>query len=382
MQSQHTPFLIIGGGIAGLTFAIGLRKNGIDALIAEAAPEFKPVGAGLVLAANAMKAYRLLGMNETITDAGNAINHFDILDHTGKLITSTAMDAVGDGTPNVAIHRAALHQVLVNELNPENIVNDFRSKEISIVGDKYEVTFENGRSITCEYLISAEGIHSVVRDWAFPGAQLRYSGYTCWRGISDIVKGVPFDKATETWGPSGRFGIVPVGDGKVYWFAVKNGPENSEKLRSYNKADLIKAFTDYHAPVSQLIHHTHPETIIFNDIIDLKPIPRYAKGNMVLIGDAAHATTPNMGQGACQAIEDAVILAECIKSQLTVAKAFETFERKRLRRTHQIVNRSWTLGKIGQLENRGLIKVRNLLLRSMPSSVSKKNIEKVYDFKL
>lgn len=382
MQSQHTPFLIIGGGIAGLTMAIGLQQNGIDALIAEAAPEFKPVGAGLVLAANAMKAYQALGLEKKIAEAGNALNEIDILDHKGKSITSTDLGSIGDGTPNVAIHRAALHQVLLKELKTEYILNDFRSQEINQVGDQYRVTFENGRSITCDHLISAEGIHAVVRDWAFPGSKLRYSGYTCWRGIAEKADGVALDKATETWGSSGRFGIVPVGDGKVYWFAVKNGPENSEELRSYSKEDLINTFSDYHDPIPTFIRDTNPDTIIFNDIIDLKPIPRFAKDNLVLIGDAAHATTPNMGQGACQAIEDAVILADCIKNGPTVAKALADFEGKRLRRTHQIVNSSWTLGKIGQLENRALISLRNLLLRSMPSTINRKNIEKVYDFKL
>ncbi|MBV6640074.1 MAG: FAD-dependent monooxygenase [Cyclobacteriaceae bacterium] len=382
MQSQHTPILIIGGGIAGLTMAIGLQQNGIDALIAEAAPEFKPVGAGLVLAANAMKAYQVLGLEKKIAEAGNALNEIDILDHKGKSITSTDLGSIGDGTPNVAIHRAALHQVLLKELKAENILNGFRSQKISQVGNQYQVTFENGHSITCDHLISAEGIHAIVRDWAFPGSKLRYSGYTCWRGIAEKADGVALDKATETWGPSGRFGIVPVGDGKVYWFAVKNGPENSEELRSYSKEDLINTFSDYHAPIPALIRDTNPDTIIFNDIIDLKPIPRFAKDNLVLIGDAAHATTPNMGQGACQAIEDAVILADCIKNGRTVARAFTDFERRRLKRTHQIVNRSWTLGKIGQLENPALINLRNLLLRSMPPSINRKNIEKIYDFKI
>ncbi len=382
MQSQHTPFLIIGGGIAGLTMAVGLQQNGIDAVVAEAAPEFKPVGAGLVLAANAMKAYQVLGLEKKIAGAGNALNEIDILDHKGKSITSTDLGSIGDGTPNVAIHRAALHQVLLKELKAENILNDFRSQEISQVGNQYRVIFENGHSITCDHLISAEGIHAVVRDWAFPGSKLRYSGYTCWRGIAEKADGVALDKATETWGSSGRFGIVPVGDGKVYWFAVKNGPENSEELRSFRKEDLIDTFSNYHPPIPALIRDTNPDTIIFNDIIDLKPIPKFAKDNLVLIGDAAHATTPNMGQGACQAIEDAVILTECIKNEPTVAKAFTNFERKRLRRTHQIVNRSWTLGKIGQLENPALISLRNLLLRSMPLSINRKNIEKIYDFKL
>ncbi|XOV92542.1 MAG: FAD-dependent monooxygenase [Bacteroidota bacterium] len=382
MSIHKTTFLILGGGIAGLSAAIALQQKGIESLVAEAAPEFKPVGAGLVLAANAMKAYKLLGIDSEIFNAGNKLNQFDILDHQGKIISSTSIDTVGDGTPNVAIHRGSLHGVLLDQLNPGQILNGYRTREIKKMDFGYKIIFDNDQEIIADYVIAAEGIHSVTRNQFFPGSKVRYAGYTCWRGIAENVLELPLLRATETWGPAGRFGIVPVGDGKVYWFAVINGPADSSRFKAFDKKDLLEVFEAYHDPISSVIQFTDEKSIIHNDIYDLKPIKKFAHENVILIGDAAHATTPNMGQGACQAIEDAIILAECIKANSVISEAFQQFERQRIKRTHMIVNRSWTMGKIGQWENPIMVSLRNFLLRTTPASIAKKQLEAVYDFKL
>jgi 2-polyprenyl-6-methoxyphenol hydroxylase-like FAD-dependent oxidoreductase len=185
--------------------------------------------------------------------------------------------------------------------------------------------------------------------------------------------------STESWGPGRRFGIVPLADNKIYWLACTNAPAQDERMKNFTTQDLYHHFQDFHDPIPTLLHQTRDEELIWNDIIDLKPIDQYAFENIVLIGDTAHATTPNMGQGACQAIEDAVILASEIKKENDIATAFKSFEKRRMKKTHFIVNNSWTLGKVGQVENKLLSSLRNLAFRAMPASVNDRQMKKLYE---
>ncbi|MEQ8469877.1 MAG: FAD-dependent monooxygenase [Marinoscillum sp.] len=382
MNKRHTSFLILGGGIAGLTCAIALRKNNIESIVADAALDFKPTGAGISLAANALKAYRHLGIDAIIMKAANELKQVDILDDKGKRISSTQTREIGDGTPSIALHRGTLHQVLLDQLSRENVLNGYKAKAIVRNEKGYLITFTNGEEITTDYLIAADGIHSLARTHVSPRSILRYSGHSCWRGVTTNDNDLPQYIASESWGAAGRVGLVPIDGNRIYWFVVKNAPAGSEQMRKYTREDLLLDFGHFHAPVGKVIAKTDQKDIIHHDIYDLKPIGRFADKNMVLIGDAGHATTPNMGQGACQAIEDAVILAQCIKNHSVMADAFKEYEQLRIKRVHMIVNQSWTMGKVGQLENPLLIGMRNLLFRSLPSGIMKNQLEKIYDFKL
>jgi len=381
MEVQKTTFAIIGGGIAGLTAAIALRKMGIEATVFEAAPEFKPVGSGIMLAVNAMKAYEHLGLYQEILNAGEPFNGLVVLSQSGKVLSKTNTDKLENKLTNVAIHRAALHEVLLSKLDKSMVITGKRSADINITPEGNKVTFEDGTSVIADYVIAAEGIHSPIRGKLFPGSQKRYSGYTCWRGIADNTE-ARVDTPSETWGKNGRFGMVPLANNKVYWFAVKNAPEDSSEMKKYGLDNLLENYKNYHPLVNKVISATNNEHLILNDIHDLSPINQYAFYNIVLIGDAGHATTPNMGQGACQAIEDAVVLANCLKNNSSVEEAFRRFEEKRLKRTHFIVNQSWKLGKMAQWENPFAIGLRNFIFSSMPASVTNKQIKNIYDFKI
>ncbi|MBV6429697.1 MAG: Aurachin C monooxygenase/isomerase [Haliscomenobacter sp.] len=374
---MKNTFHIVGGGIAGLTAAIALRRIGIEAMVWEAALEFKPVGAGITLAANAMNAYRKLGLYDALTEAGRPVGNANILDFRGRKLAGLPARSTEDGLCNLAIHRAALHAVLLAQLNPEQVKTGKRSTGYAETPDGHTLYFEDGTQAVGNHLIVAEGIHSRLRKQALPAARIRYAGYTCWRGIADNSR-LKIEDTSETWGPQGRFGIVPIGNGQIYWFATKNSPENNPGMKAWGPQELLANFRNYHAPVAQVIEATLPDHILWNDIIDLAPIPRFAFGNLVLIGDAAHATTPNMGQGACQAIEDAVVLAQSLENYPVAREAFAVFESRRLKRTHGIVNQSWRLGKVAQWENPLLCRARNALFRMMPESVFQKQQEQMY----
>ena len=369
---KNKTVTIIGGGIAGLTTAIALQKIGINAHVYEASEQIRPVGAGLGIGPNALKAYKAIGLEDEVIQAGKAIPGFAILDEKGKTITHSRFDDEAKPS-NLAIHRASLHAVLLSKLPPGNIHIGKKLKDLHQTSSEIHLTFEDGSVLETNYLIVADGIHSWARQKLLPNSKPRYAGYTCWRAVIDY-QGAEIDGPTETWGKNGRFGIVPLPENKVYWFACVNAGFSDDKFKNYGAPDLLEQFRNYHSPIPEILRQTKSENLIQNDIIDIKPIDQYAFGRLVLIGDAAHATTPNMGQGACQAIEDAVTLGNCMRDESDFELAFRNFEKLRLKRTHWVTETSWQIGKIAQLENEMLIRLRNTGFRLMPDSLGKRQL--------
>lgn len=373
-------FIIIGGGIAGLTTAIALQKAGFVPYIYEASPKAKGIGAGLVLAANAMKALRSIGIADAVIQKGHSLARFTIEDEQGKIIsfTDSFKSSSQYGVDNFTIHRADLHEVLLSYI-PENQIF-LNKKVLSFEQDAkgVKVFFADGTSVEGDYLLAADGIHSPIRLQVLPKSLPRYSGYTCWRGITDAME-IEKMESSETWGIKGRFGLVPLTNKRIYWFACINAPEKSEIHQKYTKNDLIENFKNYHSPIPQVLANTQEFEIILRDIVDFEPIKKFAFQRVLLIGDAAHATTPNMGQGACQAIEDAAVLGKLLSANNEIEKVFLTFEKVRIARTTFIVNQSYQIGKVAQLSSPFLAKIRNFVFRLIPASFNQKLLNKVLD---
>jgi len=369
---------ILGGGIAGLTTAIALQNISIEAMVFEAAPVIKEVGAGLGLGANAIKAFKLLGIEKEIMNAGKFLSSFTVYNRQGKQISKTDSVSVGKkyGLDNFTIHRADLHQILLSKINPAFIQTNKRVQSVKQDNDNSIIHFQDGTTYESGYIIAAEGIHSIVRQQLLPYTKIRYAGYTCWRAVIDNTE-LQLNECSETWGKNGRFGIVPLNN-KIYWFACINAAANDSIMKRYKVNDLLHQFKDYHHPIPSILQQTKNENLIWGDIIDLKPINQYAFDNILLIGDAAHATTPNLGQGACQAIEDAIILADEIKKNKNMRTAFKLFEQRRIERTHWIVNTSWSIGKAAQLENMLLLTLRDFIFARLPKSINDRQLKKLY----
>jgi 2-polyprenyl-6-methoxyphenol hydroxylase-like FAD-dependent oxidoreductase len=348
-------------------------------LVVEASPTIRPVGAGLSLAANAMEALQLLKISDEVTKKGRELASFTLFNKGGKVVKSVRTQPTKSKTTvkNFTIHRAKLHAVLLSKISSENIITGKRSVSMAKTPEGIEISMEDGSTLLTQYLIVAEGIHSPLRKAIASDARVRYSGYTCWRGIANNAE-LNINETSETWGKEGRFGIVPLADNQIYWFACKNSDRENTVFKNFTLKDLVSNFKDYHQPIVKIINATAPENLIWGDICDIEPIQKFAYGNVVLIGDAAHATTPNMGQGACMAIEDAVILANCLEKNSRVAEAFTSFEKRRLVRTHKIVNDSWRLGKVAQVENNFLAALRNTAFRLMPQKLYERQLEAVY----
>ena len=365
---------IIGAGIGGLTTALALRQGGHQVKVHESAASIKAVGAGIVMANNAMQIFDQLGIRQKIENAGSKISNIHITNAQLQPINITDLTSFEEKykVHNVAIHRADLQNILAEAVGFENIILGKRLVAI-VPGKPSRLHFDDGTSEYAEILIGADGIHSKIRNHIFPNESLRDSQQRCWRGICELPPNFNYDQtAYEAWGKGRRFGFVRINKDKIYWFAVINDSLLKEE-------HLTLTFKSFHPDILNMIRLTPKESINFNEIFDLKPIPQWHLGNICLLGDAAHATTPNMGQGACQAVEDAFIIGKLFQSNKNPAEVFKIYESLRKKKAHFIVNNSWTLGKIAQLEYPWAMWLRNKMFGTIPSSISKKQMDKVFD---
>ncbi len=374
--------IVIGGGIGGLTTAIALRKSGIAVNVYEKVSEIREVGAGLSLWTNAVKALYKLGLRSAIDPLGVPNTSGGIFSAKGQQLTHLSNQELEKrfGTIGLVVHRAELLTALYNQL-PEGTVQlgveltGFEQNENGVT-----VQLSDNSQIQADLLIGADGIHSKVREQLFGDSPLRYSGYTAWRGVVSYEQATP--TASETWGKGARFGIVPMSQNRVYWFATHNQPAGQPSGLNATKAELLDIFGNWHKPIREILETTPSEAILHNDIYDRLPLSSWTKGRVTLLGDAAHPMTPNLGQGACQAIEDAVVLADYLSKESNIVAALKQYEAARISRTSEIVNRSWKIGQLGQLQNPLICAVRNALVRLTPSSVQLKQLEPIVGFEV
>jgi len=365
-----------------LCAAIALQQvGGMEVQVYEAAPELRPVGAGVGLAANAMQGLQRLAVAEAVAPRGKELTALTMLDEEGRVISNQNTLPLNEryGISNFVIHRAELHEVLQAHLKAGTLQLGKRCAGILQREEQVQVSFADGSQATADLLVAADGINSVVRRQLLPHSRPRYAGYTCWRAVIDNP-GVMLDtmRSAETWAPQGRVGMAPLPGNKIYWYACINAPEQDERMRQMGPADLAAHFAGVHAPVPEVLAATKPDQLIWNDIADLEPLKKFVYGRVLLLGDAAHATTPNLGQGACQAIEDAVVLGQCLQQGPDLASALAQYEKRRIHRTTRIIRLSRLLGGVAQWESPLLADLRNSLLRLMPAWLNRRQIEEIY----
>ncbi len=367
---------IIGAGIGGLMTAITLQKKGYNVRIYEQAETIKPVGAGIVLANNAMQVCEHLGLREAMEKAGNRISSMNVTRSDLHPISAFDLKYFDEkyGVSNVAIHRADLQRILVDALQGSEL---FLGKALSGIIRKDEgfvLNFKDGTEVESQALIGADGIHSTVRRELFDENTIRDTGQICWRGVAKFELPPKYrHELNEAWGRSSRFGFTQINSEYIYWFAVLNddqGEASSQNLSNY--------FTAYHPLVQQILKATPVSVIHEARLTDLKPMSNWVKRNVGLLGDAAHATTPNMGQGACQSIEDAYILGECI-GKYSFNEALQKYQTLRMPKARMIVNTSWTVGKLAHIQNPVLARLRNWMMQLTPQRINRKQSEKIFE---
>lgn len=367
---------IIGAGIGGLTTALTLQQRGLNVAVYEGSAAIQPVGAGIILANNAMQVFKKLGISDSIEKAGHRISAIKITDAQLRPLSVVALQEYEKkhGVHNIAIHRGELQRILANAVGFNSI---HLSKRLAKIEKEllFQLTFEDNTHLETNLIIGADGINSVVRNQLFEKSSLRDAGQICWRGICNIE--LPKDyhhEMNEAWGKGKRFGFVKISTHQVYWFALTNS-----KNTDPGEVDLTDLFQEFHPDILHIITSTPPEQIIVGPIRDLKPIPTWHSENVCLIGDAAHATTPNLGQGACQAIEDAFVLGQLLDQGIPLAATFTEYEKRRRKKADKIVSASWTLGKIAHWSHPVPIWFRNLFLRITPNAANRKQMNEIFE---
>lgn len=368
---------IIGAGIGGLTTAIALEQKGIKTRMFEQAEQIKPVGAGIILANNAMQVYEKLGLRKEIEKNGNPISSMNITKPNLNPLSKIDLTYFEQKhkTKNIAIHRGTLQQILIDKLKSTEINLNHKLTSIVENTNGYFLKFQNGEQIQSSTVLGADGLNSIVRQNIFPNNSIRNANQICWRGITECELPIKFrNELNEAWGKAERFGFVQIAENKIYWYALKSFKKNANEFSINN---IEQYFGDYNSVIKDIIKSTKKEHINTAEISDLKPTSIWFKENVCLIGDSAHATTPNMGQGACQAIEDAFVLSEYL-NKYGITKAFSEYQKLRLPKAHQVVKTSWLVGKMAHLKNPILIGLRNQMLRLTPSSVNRKQNEQIF----
>jgi len=376
-------FLIIGAGIGGLAAAQALLQLGHQVRVYEAAAELREIGAGVVLGANAMRALDELGLHAAVRPVGTPLTTIRLLDEHGRVLNRADTSGFTErlGYDNVAVHRADLQRELLRALPPGVVHLGHRLARFEQTDTHVTVFFENGEQATAKALVAADGIRSRVRRQLLPTSQPRYAGYTCWRAVVHTdAPGLPTTSSSETWGRAGRFGLVPVANGRLYWFACLNSPEaNNPFFRAYRVADLQRQFAGFHAPIPQVLAATTDADLLWGDLFDLAPLASFVFGRVLLLGDAAHATTPNLGQGAGMAVEDAAVLARCLRrAPASLPTAFQAFDRQRRPRTRRIVEQSRRLGQLAQFTPPWLAPLRNATLGAVPDWLTARQMAWLY----
>ena len=374
---------IVGSGIGGLAAAIGLQRAGAEVTVFEQSADLRPGGSGLSIFGNGLTALDALGLGEDF----RAISTAQAAELTGgqrrpdgSWVTVYPMDAVAQLR---IVDRADLHAMLTAALTPGTVRSGTRVTGCSPDGTLSTAGPEGERF---DVIIGADGLRSTVRTaWpADPG--IRYAGYGSWRGITQQ----PVDlhgEAGETWDVDARFGLAPLGDGRVYWFGVISAPAGQRFPADGQAAAAV--FADWHDPIPSLIAATDPAVISYLPIEELAGrLPSFVRGRLVLLGDAAHAMTPNLGQGGNQALEDAATLTRLLAPLATadghsvgrLIVALDRYDALRRPRTQQVAARSRLIGQIAHRPGPRLSRLRDSLMHLIPTSALCRQLTALQDW--
>ena len=335
--------IITGGGIGGLSAAIALKQCGIETCVYEAVKEIKPVGAAISIWPNGVKCLNWLGMKEKLQRLGGPMEYMSYRDFRGnQTMTRFSLDplvqSVGERPYPVA--RAELQEMLLNTYGRNAVRFGKRVVGVESLSDGVRATFEDGEVAEADLLIAADGTHSVMRPWVLGHApERRYAGYVNWNGLVTIDEAIAPANQWTTWvGEGKRVSLMPVSGNRFYFFFDVPLPKGLAEDRDSARADLQRYFSGWAAPVQTLISRIDPQTTNRIEIHDIDPFDTLVRGRVALLGDAGHSTTPDIGQGGCAAMEDAVVLAMTLQSHsLGIEDALQRYQARRAYRVKDLV---------------------------------------------
>jgi 2-polyprenyl-6-methoxyphenol hydroxylase-like FAD-dependent oxidoreductase len=318
--------LIVGGGLAGLALARALHRLGMGVEVVERVPEWRPAGTGLYLPANGVRALDDLGLGEAAVARARVIPRQRTLDHRGRVLVDVDLAALWDGLgPCIALPRSDLHEVLLAGAAGVPLRLGTTVTAVADRGGHCDVTFDDGSTRGYDLVVGADGIDSSVRRLVFGGAGPRPVGQVCWRFVAD---GFPEVTCwTAALGRGRTFLTVPLGGGRVYCYADV-AADRPDDPTDGTVAGFRALFAGFAEPVGRILSTLGAATPYFSAIEEVVQEPS-SRGRVVLVGDAAHACSPNMAEGASMAFEDAVVLADCLAGDGPVDRRLAAFEARR-----------------------------------------------------
>ncbi len=373
MSVKLERIAIVGAGIGGIFTALALLKKGYQVTIFEKAGEQREVNSGLVIWPNGSRVLKQLDLLDKVLSAGVVLKQMKVANPSGKILNSAGLELYN--TPCIGIERTVFFNVLKNQL-PSGIISTKRFSGYQNTNNEVIAFLEDGGSAPYDFIIGADGLYSKIREQMIGDGRPNYKGYTMWQGeVSYTHQDIDPTALLEIMGSGKRFGIIPMHNGKLGWWATYN-----ETLKSYQHMDgrkkkLVNMFRSFEGPYSQIIGATIEEEISKTPIYDREFIAKWHDGKVLMIGDAAHPMTPNKGQAACLMMEDAYLLAHLLSSSDNLESALAAFELERIPRTLAIANESLRHGQAGQNENKWFVMFRNYFIKSMSS----KKIHQLHD---
>ncbi len=366
-----SPVLVVGAGIGGLSCAAALAQAGLPVRVFEQAPALGEVGAGLGLWTNAVRCLDSLGVPSSLWERGCRVKRGEGATADGRVLTRMDVEGIASdyGAQSYVVHRADLHAAIASVVDPAIVTVAARC--VGLEQDEHGVTlrFADGSEARGALAVGADGLRSAVRAAILGDEPPRYSGETCYRGVCDFTPEDPH-VLREVQGRGLRCAVCAIGAHRVYWWATRRAPEGEVDEPLERKALLAELFRGFAFGFPEALEATDPSVILRNDLHDRPPARTWSRGRVTLLGDAAHPTTPNLGQGACMAIEDAIVLTRALRSHGgDHAAAFAAYERARMPRANRIVAQSRSIGRVGSWSSPLAVALRNAALRLTPGSM-------------
>ncbi len=337
---------IVGAGLGGCSVAIALNQHGINAQVYEKARELRPIGAGLSLFPNGLKTLEKIasGITKSLKDLGSQAETVNIRKSNGELIVQNSLTLMEKyQQPMLNIRWSCLQETLFANLSPDAVHLNHRCIGFEQTDSDVKISFDNGKTVTSDFLIGADGINSVIRQQLVGDGLPHYAGRLSWRAVIPYQhEQLSANEVTIMTGAEGKiFTLIDVGNGYIFWSA---GILSTQSIMSENavnaKARLLEIYAGWSNPVEAIIQATPCEDIIERPIYDRPTLESWSNGRVTLLGDAAHPMVPSLGQGANTAFEDAWELSQFLIHQPTIESALISYENSRIYRTQIIQVRS------------------------------------------
>ena len=368
------PVLIAGAGIAGLALAQECRSRGIAFHVFERAPELREVGSAILLGMNAYRVLRELKVAELVEQHASEVETAELRDSRGGLLVSIPLGRLSRewGLKTLVCRRSTVQSALVAKLPVSSLSLNWEIERIRETPKGAELRNTRGETAESSLVAACDGIHGQCRQMVFSRTTPIYSGSVCWRGLVDCsdTAFVPTHTMVERLGPGMRFGVAWHEPGKLGWYLTRFGPSGGHDNREGLPERLANYVMTWQPQVGELIRSTPAEAIVRTDLCDLRTPRRMHRGNIVLLGDAAHAMLPNLGQGGASALEDAANLARQLECSSSREAALHEYSRERWRR---VVLKQWLSRGYGfwhQRPSKWQCAIRDFIMRRLPMGLT------------